>query len=415
MARFRHYRNDHCRICGSTDLTSVLDLGLQPPSNAFIDPGEIAEEQAFPLEVHHCARCASCQLLDVVHGADVFGDYAYLSSTSRALCAHFQTLVDGLLTRWRPAEGAVIVDVGANDGVMLDRYPAGRFRLVGVEPSSAGRFAVEKGHEIEAAFFGRETARRIRERWGPVALVTATNVCAHVDDIVDFAGGFAEMLAEDGVAVFEFSYLPDMVDGVYFDTIYHEHLNYHALTPLMTLFERTGLRVIDVERIGVGASGPALRLTAARADAPIETGASVADLLAFEERWGVSDLAPYRRFATRVAEALEALRRAVAEERAAGRRVGAFSAPAKGNTLLNAAGFTAEDIEAASENNRLKIGKLAPGSHIPIISDEEFLERGFDTAVLLSWNYADFFVENAEFVKRGGRFLVPLPFPTFRP
>lgn len=415
MGRFRHYKNRVCRICGSDDLVSVLDLGAQPPSNAFLSPEDVAQEQAFPLEVFLCRSCASLQLLDVVHGEDVFGDYAYLSSSSRALCAHFQGLVDGLLAHRALPDGAVVVDVGANDGVMLDRYPAGRFRLIGVEPSSAGRVAEEKGHHIEAAFFGRETGRRIRETHGPVALATATNVCAHVDDIVDFMSGFAEMLAEDGVAVFEFSYLPDMVDGVYFDTIYHEHLNYHALTPLMTLFDRVGLRAVEAERIGVGASGPALRLTVARADGAVAAADSVAVLLAFERDWGVADLAPYRRFAARVEAALTALREAVAAERAAGRRVGAFSAPAKGNTLLNAARFTADDIEAASENNALKIGKLTPGSHIPVVSDEDFLAQGFDTAVLLSWNYADFFVKNAEFAKRGGRFLVPLPEPTFRP
>lgn len=415
MARFRHYRRSTCRICGSGDLISVLDLGAQPPSNAFLSEAELAAEQSFPLEVFLCRGCASCQLLDVVHHEDVFGDYAYLSSTSRALCAHFQSLIDHLLARWTPAEGSLIVDVGANDGIILDRYPPGRFRLLGVEPSSAGRFAREKGHEIEAAFFGRETAQRIRERLGPVALATATNVFAHIDEITEFAAGFSDMLAKNGVVVFEFSYLPDMADGVYFDTIYHEHLNYHALTPLMTLLGSVGLRAISAERIGVGASGPALRLTAARVDGRLSADASVEALLQYEREWGVSDLSSYDRFRRKVDGAIDALRGAVADERVAGRRVGAFSAPAKGNTLLNSARFSADDIEAVSENNHLKVGKLTPGSHIPIISDEDFIEAGFDTALLLSWNYAEFFIKNSEFVKRGGRFLVPLPYPELRP
>ncbi|MEL6977872.1 MAG: class I SAM-dependent methyltransferase [Pseudomonadota bacterium] len=345
----------------------------------------------------------------------MFDDYAYLSSTSKALRQHFQGMVEELVARHDPEPGAVIVDVGANDGVTLDRYPADRFRLIGVEPSSAGRYAAEKGHHVLKAFFGRETGRAIRDEHGPVALATATNVCAHVDDIGDFMAGFAEMLAPDGVAVFECSYLLDMVEGVYFDTVYHEHLNYHALTPLTHLFERVGLQAIRAERIDFGASGPAIRVTVARADGVLRPDHTIAAFLAEEEAWGVKDEAPYQAFARRVAAVIEELRETIGALKASGERLAAFSAPAKGNTLLNSARLTTDELEAVSENNPLKIGKLTPGSHLPVISDEEFLKRDYDTALLLSWNYADFFVKNSEFVKRGGRFLAPLPSPVLRP
>lgn len=415
LMNFRYKKNDTCRMCGSSDLSLVLDLGEQPPSNAFIKTEDIPTEQSFPLRMFRCRSCGSSQLLDVVNAQDVFDDYHYLSSTSGALRNHFQGLVDGLLSDYSPKENSVIVDVGANDGIMLDRYPKDRYRLVGVEPSSAGQYAEQKGHIIVKDFFGLEVGRRIKEDYGPVALVTATNVCAHVDDMVDFMSGFAEMLDDDGLAVFECSYLPDMMEGVYFDTIYHEHLSYHGLTPLKALLRRVGLRAVKAERISFGASGPALRLTVALERSGRKEDASVQSMLDAEAAWGLMTDAPYDRFAENVESAIKELRETVARQKESGNRIGVFTAPAKGNTLLNSARFTCEDLEAVAENNALKCGKLTPGSHIPVISDEEFLGRKFDMALLLSWNYADFFVSNSDFVKQGGRFIVPLPRPVIRP
>jgi len=415
MGQFRHYRNSNCRVCGSSDLELYLDLGAQPPSNAFIDTSEIPEEESFPLAVHVCRNCFSSQLLDVVHGEDVFKDYHYLSSSSRALREHFQGMVDTLLERHKPEQSAVIVDVGANDGITLDRYPKGQFNLIGVEPSSAGNYAKEKGHTILSTFFGPETGKQIRSEYGEVSLATATNVCAHMDNIQDFMMGFSEMLSPSGVAVFECSYLPDMFEGIYFDTIYHEHLCYHSLTPLVKLFSQTGLRALHAERVAFGASGPAVRVTVGKADGEGRSTASIDNLLAEEDAWGIKDIATYHRFADQVRNVITELRDEVTKERDAGRRMGAFTAPAKGNTLLNSTKLTSAELEAVAENNELKCGTVTPGSHIPVISDAEFLERNFDSALLLSWNYADFFVENAQFVKNGGRFLVPLPKPVFRP
>lgn len=414
MARFGYHKNDSCRICNSSRLHSYLDLGSQPPSNAFIDPSEVDGEQYFPLIVYLCEDCGLSQLIDVVHGKDVFDDYAYLSSSSRALVAHYGSMVADMLARLSPPPGSLIVDVGANDGITLDRYPTG-YRLLGVEPSSAGHVATEKGHNILPRFFNRQVAREIAAQYGPAALMTATNVCAHVDDIQDFMGGFAELLADDGVLVLEFPYLVDMIESGYFDTIYHEHLCYHALTPLTALFDRVGLRALSVQRVDIGASGPALRLYVGPASGSRPVDGSILDMLAAESEWGIRDIARYRDFSGKVSGIIKDLREMLAQARAGGLRVAAYSAPAKGNTLLNAAGFGPTDIACVAENNVAKVGKLTPGSHIPIVSDAEFLEQKFDLALLLSWNYADFFLKNSEFCKAGGKFLIPLPSPIIRP
>lgn len=413
--RYRCVRRDTCRICGGRDLVRYIDLGQQPPSNAFIGKNEIAQEQRFPLEVYLCRGCGLSQLVDVVFGEDIFDEYLYLSSTSKALCRHYQGLVDEALARFQPAQGALAVDIGCNDGIMLNRYPGGKYRLLGIEPSSASGYAREAGFEVIEEFFNAGLGERLAASHGRAALITATNVFAHVDDIGSFAAGVRALLADDGVFIIEFPYLIDMIDRLYFDTIYHEHLCYLALTPLQRLFSAARLRAFRVERTEVGASGPALRLFVCREEAAFGTEDSIRSMLTAEATWGISNPERYARFAARVEETKTALLAMIGRLKAQGHRVGAYGAPAKGNTMLNYLGLGPGDLEMVAENNTLKVGKVTPGSHIPIVSDAEFLASGIDHALLLTWNYLDFFLANSDFVKQGGKFVVPVPSPAIRP
>ena len=271
------------------------------------------------------------------------------------------------------------------------------------------------GFEVIEGFFDEALGRELAASHGPAALVTATNVFAHVDDIASFTAGVAALLDDDGVFIAEFPYLVDTVDRLTFDTVYHEHLSYLALSPLGLLFEDAGLRAFRVERHEIGASGPALRLFVCRAISRHREDASIAAMLRAEAEWGIADIARYRSFAERVDEAGAMLRRLIDGLKSDGHRIGGFGAPAKGNTLLNTLGFGPDDVVCISDNNVLKIGKLTPGSHIPIVSDAEFLAAGPSHALLLAWNYLDFFLERAEFIRRGGKFIVPLPQPEIRP
>lgn len=404
-----------CRICDSDDLVTYLDLGAQPPSNAFIRPEDIAAEARFPLEVQLCRSCGLSQLRHIVWSEDIFDEYAYLSSTSKALRDHYQGLVDDALTAFAPAPGALVVDVGCNDGIMLNRYPAGRFRLLGIEPSSAGQLARQAGFEVIDKFFNADLGAALAQSHGAAALITTTNVFAHVDDIQGFAIGARELLAPDGVWIIEFPYLIDMIDRCLFDTIYHEHLSYLALGPLDRLFGEIGLRVFKVQRTEVGASGPTLRLFVCRASADRADENSAHALRAEEAAWGLLGTDRYRAFAARVAEIGAGIRQILGELRARGERIGGFGAPAKGNTLLNYVGLTARDIAMIAENNALKTGKITPGSHIPIVDDATFLNSGIRYALLLTWNYLDFFLANAAFIRQGGHFIVPVPEPRILP
>ncbi|MBV8188768.1 MAG: methyltransferase domain-containing protein [Alphaproteobacteria bacterium] len=408
------HRHDTCRFCGSGDLKRYLDLGEQPPSNSFLRPEEVAAEQRFPLDVYLCRTCGLSQLGYVVSAQDIFDDYVYLSSTSRALVAHFQALIDSVIGEFQMPAQPRVVDIGCNDGIMLDRYPASYVRI-GVEPSSAGEIAAAKGHHVLKSFFDPLVAQAIVERFGAANVVTMTNVFAHIDAILPVVEGLQRLLRQDGIVIIEFPYIIDTVDQVLFDTIYHEHLSYLSVTPTQALFSRYGMRCIQARRAAIGASGPAVQLFICHDAAPYAGDGSVEALVEFEKNWGLSDMAPYATFAQAVGDRTQQLRSLVQDLRSAGKRIAGFAAPAKGNTLLNTAGLTAQEITAISENNEWKIGRLAPGSHIPVVSEQEFMDGKFDYALLLAWNYLDFFLERSEYIKGGGKFIVPLPEPRILP
>jgi SAM-dependent methyltransferase len=406
---------DRCRACGSSDLEMVLDLTDQPPSNSFITAREIADEQKFPLKMHLCKACGLAQLLVTVSREQIFDEYVYLASSSKALCAHYKELVDFSVQKFSPPSNALVVDLGCNDGIMLKCYPSHRYRLLGVDPSSASAQARMAGFDVVQKFFGSGLVPELVDKYGRAAIITSTNVFPHVSDIRDFASGVANWLAKDGVWIIEFSYLVDMVDRCYFDTIYHEHLCYFGLTPLAKMFAEIGLRPFRAEKVEGGASGPSLRLFVCRNDAAHRDEKSIASLLDAERAWNIMSPDRYHAFARRVFQVRHECRAMLADLSRRGERVAGYSAPAKGNTLLNFLGVGPAHIFGIAENNPLKIGKLTPGTHIPVISDADLIASGAKYALLLAWNYAEFFLANTDFIKGGGRFIIPLPKPIIAP
>lgn len=414
-SRMAFKKNTHCRYCRSPRLQQFISLGDQPPSNDFLRPDQIASERRYPLDVYLCEDCALAQLIDVVSGDSIFDDYAYLSSSSKALCQHYVTMAASLTTRYGLKAGDVVVDIGCNDGVLLKGYaPAGLVR-VGIEPSKVADYAEQTGFEVVREFFGVQAARKIVAAHGPAAVVTATNVFAHVDDIHSFVAGIAPLLREDGVFVIESPYLVDMIEQCLFDTIYHEHLCYYSLTPMVPFFRQHGLEVVDVGRVNFGASGPAFRTVVAKRGSPHQPSPAVTQMLADEEAWGIRRLDRYAGFAQAAAGVKNQVLGMLRDLKARGATIGGFGAPAKGNTMLNYLGVTRDLVECVAENNPLKQGKVTPGTHLPIVSDEEFLRRMPDYALLLTWNYADFFLKHSEYIRRGGKFIVPLPKPRMAP
>ena len=403
-----------CRYCGSADLLALLSLGEQPPSNSFLSERDLASERRYPLDVVLCRSCFLMQLGHVLSPKLIFGNYLYLSSTSAALQQHYRHLVRELSERFALRPGDLVVDVGCNDGSLLREWDD-RLVRVGVEPSQVADIARQSGLDVIKDYFDAGLAERIARAHGTAALVTATNVFPHVDDIDGFTNGLRSLLGSTGVLVIEASYLPDLIDQCLFDTIYHEHLAYLSLTSLVPFLDRHGLHIVDAQRVAVGASGPAIRIFVAAAESRHAVDGSVQRLLADEARWGIRRVEKYTAFADRVAHARSRLLAFIADLRSRGARIGGYGAPAKGNTLLNYLGLDRDTIEMIAETNPLKLGLLTPGTHIPIVSEDRFLEEMPEYALLLTWNYVDYFLEHSDYIRRGGRFIVPLPEPTIRP
>lgn len=354
-----------------------------------------------------CHSCYLVQLIDVVSAKTIFDDYLYLSSSSEALKKHYAELATYLMSRLKLKGGDVVVDIGCNDGILLHGFTLPGLIRVGVEPSRVANIAEKSGLEVVRKFFDKKSARTIVKTHGKAKVITATNVFAHVDDIGSFVLGLPILLDDQGVFVIEVPYLIDMIDQTIFDTVYHEHLCYLSVTPVIPFLKRFDLDVYDVQRIPFGASGPAIRIFVARAGhRPIQK--SVKKIVENEAAWGVKQLERYKKFAQQVKQVKLEIVHLIQVLHADGARIGGYGAPAKGNTLLNFFGLTAKNIECIADTNPLKQGLLTPGSHIPIVSEEEFLKRMPEYALLLSWNYLDFFLKNSEYIKKGGKFLVPI-------
>lgn len=405
-----HHRRSKCRLCGGTRLTGVFSLTPTPPANAFVPAALLAEAQeTFPLDVFFCEDCAHVQLLDVVDPALLFEDYVYVSGTSPVFVKHFEDYARDVEDRFRPASGSLVVDIGSNDGTLLRFFKEAGMTVLGIDPArEIARRASESGIETRADFFTPEAARDIRDEKGPAAVVTANNVFAHIDDLKGVTEGVRTLLAPDGVFVFEVSYLADVYEKTLFDTIYHEHLDYHSVKPLVAFFAANGMELIEAVR--VDSHGGSLRGMAQPAGGGRPVGASVAELVELEETIGLDRAETWVAYAGRIevlkAEMLSLLGRLKAE----GKTIAGFGAPAKATTLMYHFGIGPEFIDFIVDDSPLKQGLFTPGMHIPVVPSESIYEKRPDCLIVLAWNFAQPIMgRHAAYRDGGGHFIVPLP------
>ncbi|MGH1488616.1 MAG: methyltransferase domain-containing protein [Acidimicrobiales bacterium] len=375
-----------CRHC-KTELHLVfVDLDSSPPSNAYLTDPSVAEA-AYPLRVLVCDSCWLVQTEDYAAADELFSaDYAYFSSYSESWLQHSERYVQAMIERLQLAEKSCVMEVAANDGYLLQYVLAAGIPCYGVEPTaSTAKVAREKGIDIVEEFFGVELGRRLAAEGRAADLTAANNVLAHVPDINDFVGGFAEVLKPAGVSTFEFPHLGLLVSEGLFDTIYHEHYSYLSLTAVNRIFAENGLTVFDVEKITT--HGGSLRVFAQRSDTgsrPIES--TVADLLSEEAAAGVPTAAYYEGFQPRVDAIRHDLLEFLSTAAADGKSVAAYGAAAKGNTLLNYSGVGSEQVLFVVDANPHKQGQYLPGSHIPIVAESVLKEQRPDYVLVLPWN-----------------------------
>jgi 2-polyprenyl-3-methyl-5-hydroxy-6-metoxy-1,4-benzoquinol methylase len=387
--------NHACRHCGAPLQCDVIDLGHQPPSNAYLTEEKLSlPEVTFPLRVYVCTTCWLVQLPMHAPADELFtADYAYFSSTSTSWCSHAYRFVSHAVERFSLDLDSFVVEVASNDGYLLQYVRQAGVPCLGIEPTHATAMAArEKGIETVESFFGVDLARQLVSDGVQADLLVANNVLAHVPDINDFLAAISLILRPTGLASVEFPHLLSLLDGNQFDTIYHEHYSYLSLSTLQRMAADAGLMVFDAEPITT--HGGSLRVWLARAgDAASKAQSSaeseaVLGLLAKEADAGLMTLEAYARCQDRALEAKLCLLEYLMAARRAGRCVLAYGAAAKGNTLLNFAGIRSDLLAAVADLAPSKVGKWLPGSHIPIIGVDDMLLMQPDEILVLPWNLA---------------------------
>ncbi|MBM3887704.1 MAG: class I SAM-dependent methyltransferase [Verrucomicrobia bacterium] len=405
---------DTCRICGSRDLHLVLDLGRTPLANAYLkSAAEIAGEQWFPLTVRWCGNCHLLQLAEVVAPEVLFSHYLYASGFADAFHAHNRALVKQIKKQFALKRNAQIVEVASNDGSLLKAYQtAGLRNVLGIEPASnLAEMANQAGVPTLNQFFSESVGRELRDERGPAAVVHAHNVLAHVDDIRGFVHGAAALLDDEGVFVVEAPYLIDFLLRGEYDTVYHEHLSYLAVEPTVRLYRDCGLEVCHVERVAIhGGSMRVFGCLPKNQKFPMQD--SVAEMLSLERSHRTNSLEGLLPLAEKAAQQKRELRELLERLKRDGKRVAAYGAPAKGNTLLNYCQIGTDLIAYTVDRSPLKQGLLTPGMHLPIYPPAKLLEDQPDYVVILAWNFAEeIMAQQAKYRARGGRFILPIPKP----
>ncbi len=380
-----------CRFCKNKLEKQIIDLGHQPPSNAYLNSNQLSQnEKHYPLKLYICKSCWLVQLPAYASASELFTpDYAYFSSTSTSWCKHAKKFVDTSVSKLGLDEKSHVVEIASNDGYLLQYVRDYGIPCLGIEPTHlVAEEARRKKIKTIEEFFGRKLAQKLVSKGAllqdKVDLVIANNVIAHVPDINDFLGGINYLLKENGFLSCEFPHLLNLLKKNQFDTIYHEHYSYLSLKVFRRIAYYNGLKVVEVEEIPT--HGGSLRVWLVQKNNSEKENSSVKKIIKKEEEAGLESLEIYEKFRKNIEKIKYQLLDFLVEQKKKGKRVFAYGAAAKGNTLLNYAGIKNDLIVAVADKAKSKQGKYLPGSHIPIISFEKLQEYDVDYLILLPWN-----------------------------
>ena len=378
-----------CRHCGAPLEHSFIDLGFAPPSNAYLRAEDLSRPEVhYPLRVKVCDRCWLVQTEDYASSEELFSaDYAYFSATSTSWLDHAARYSAMITDRLGLGPESLVIEVAANDGYLLKNFVAAGIPCLGIEPTASTAAAAEAlGIPMLQEFFGENLGRRLATAGQQADLIAGNNVYAHVPDINDFTLGLAAALKPEGTITLEFPHLLPLIEHTQFDTIYHEHFSYLSLTAVSAIFAAAGLRIWDVEALPT--HGGSLRVYGCHANAGIATSTSVGALLERENRFGITRLETYTAFQARADRVKDDFLAFLIEQKRSGRKVAAYGAAAKGNTLLNYAGVRPDLLPYVCDAAPSKQGKFMPGSHIPIRPPKVLDKERPDSVLVLPWNIA---------------------------
>ncbi len=400
-----------CRHCDSPLEHTFVDLGFAPPSNAYLTFEDLTKpEKYYPLKIKVCDQCWLVQTEDYTQADELFSsDYAYFSSTSTGWLAHAAIYAEKMTRQLNLTKDSLVIEVASNDGYLLKNFVAAGIPCLGIEPTASTAAAAEKlGIPVIREFFGEQLGNQLALSGKKADLIAGNNVYAHVPDINDFTRGLKAALKPGGTITLEFPNLMSLLEHTQFDTLYHEHFSYLSLYTVARIFIAAGLRVWDIEALPT--HGGSLRIYGCHdADARASTPA-VTDVLTEEAQRGLQTLSTYQYFQAKADRVKNDLLAFLIEQKRAGKKVAAYGAAAKGNTLLNYSGVKLDLLPFVCDAAAAKQGKFMPGSHIPILAPTVLLEQRPDYLVILPWNIAaEVKQQNARLAELGTKFVTAVP------
>ena len=402
----------NCRFCGTELKYVFVDLGEAPPSNSFLNAAQLDKpESYFPLKIFVCSNCFLVQVDEYKKANEIFdSEYAYFSSYSTSWLAHAKTYTEKMVDRFGISNNSLVVEIASNDGYLLQYFKEKEIPVLGIEPTeSTAKVAREKGIESITEFFGEDFAKKLTSENRKADLLLGNNVLAHVPDINDFVKGLKVALKKEGVITMEFPHLLKLIENNQFDTIYHEHFSYFSFTTVSRIFEAHGLVMFDVDEIPT--HGGSLRIYAGhKEDTSKSISDKVGELLERENGIGISDLNYYKGFGEKVSRIKMDLLQFLAEQKKNNKKVAAYGAAAKGNTLLNYCGISNDVIRFVVDASPYKQGKFLPGSHIPIVKEEMIREEKPEFILILPWNIKEEIINQLSYIREwGGQFVISIP------
>jgi hypothetical protein len=407
------YKKTNCRLCKSSDLDKFLDLGHHPPSDQFQMEHQCDEPVVFyPLEVFMCKSCGFIQLGYVVSPDILYqNNYPYESSTTETGSKHYNEFAQSVVEEFEFKNNDLAVDIGSNVGVLLSGFKRMGLHVFGIDPApNICAIAERRGIPTINDFFGSVAAEKIVATNGKASIITGTNVFAHVDDLDAFITAVKILLNKDkGIFIIESPHLLHMINSLEYDTIYHEHLSYISIEPLIGFFKNYGMEIIKIDEKDI--HGGSIRIFVSHIG-NYKIHESVSHILNLEKKARLREINTMKEFSNRVEKNKTDLNFLLNTLKNEGKKIVAVSAPAKGMTLLNYCKLDKQIIDYATEKSKLKIGLFTPGSHIPVYSDSKLLEDQPEYALLLAWNFSKEIIKNnEEYVRRGGKFIIPIPTP----
>ncbi len=400
-----------CRSCGAALTHTFCDLGMSPPSNAYLTADQLGGEEAFfPLHAYVCGQCFLVQLEQFQMPEEIFSNYAYFSSYSESWLEHCKAYAQAVSSRFGIGPNSQVVEIASNDGYLLQFFKEMGIPVLGIEPAAnVARHAEEKGIASIVRFFGLQTAQDLVADASGADLLIGNNVLAHVPDLNDFVSGMKVLLKPHGVITMEFPHLLRLMQENQFDTIYHEHFSYFSYLSVRAVFERHDLTIFDVDELPT--HGGSLRIYARhREDESKPVSAVVNELAEREKQAGLETLDAYSSFAEQVKETKRSLLEFLISVKRAGKQIVGYGAAAKGNTLLNYCGIRSDFLDYVVDRSPHKQGCFLPGTHLPILSPDVLRETKPDYVLILPWNIKSEVMQQVGYIKEWqGRFVVPIP------